>query len=84
MPETSYASERRRGGIEPLLVPKPQDLKSCPSTSPSHSGSLNLEKDGVVMLSDLQRLLHYILVQCPVTASSAKFCLLCCQPEPIP
>ena len=31
-----------------------------------------------------QRSLHYILAQCPTTAGSAQFCLLCCQPEPVP
>ena len=25
-----------------------------------------------------------ILILCPTTAASAQFCLLCCQPEPIP
>ena len=31
-----------------------------------------------------QRSLHFILAQCPTTAGRAPFCLLCCQPEPIP
>ena len=31
-----------------------------------------------------QRLLQIILAYCPTTAGSAQFCLLCCQPEPIP
>ena len=31
-----------------------------------------------------QRSLHYILAHYPITASSIQFCLLCCQPEPIP
>ena len=30
----------RRGGIEPLHVSMPQELKSCSSTSPSHPGQL--------------------------------------------
>ena len=29
---------RRRGGIEPLRVSTPHELKSCPSTSPTHPG----------------------------------------------
>ena len=33
-PKTS----RRRGGIEPLRVSTPHELKSCPSTSPTHPG----------------------------------------------
>jgi hypothetical protein len=36
------------------------------------------------MLSILQRSLHDILLQCPVTASSDEFCLLCCQFKPFP
>jgi hypothetical protein len=28
--------------------------------------------------------LHSVLAHSPTTASSARFCLLCCQPEPIP
>ena len=31
-----------------------------------------------------QRSLHFILIHFPTTAGSAQFCLLCCQPEPIP
>ena len=31
-----------------------------------------------------QRALHHILAHCPITASSIRFCLLCCQPEPFP
>ena len=31
-----------------------------------------------------QGLLHAILIQYPTTASSVQFCLLCCQPEPMP
>ena len=31
-----------------------------------------------------QRSLHCILAQDPTTAGSTQFCLLCCQPEPIP
>ena len=30
--------QRRRGGIEPLRVSTPRELKSRPSTSPSHPG----------------------------------------------
>ena len=32
----------------------------------------------------LQRSLLTILAHGPITASSAQFCLLCCQPEPLP
>ena len=31
-----------------------------------------------------QRSVHLILIHFPTTAGSAQFCLLCCQPEPIP
>ena len=32
----------------------------------------------------LQRFLHSTLVCFPTTAGSAQFCLLCCQPKPVP
>ena len=34
----SHAAARRRGGIELLRVSTPHELKSCPSTSPTHPG----------------------------------------------
>ena len=34
--------------------------------------------------SATQRQLHSVQPHCPTTAGSAQFCLLCCQPEPIP
>ena len=37
----SHAAARRRGGIEPLCVPTPHELKSCRGTSPTHPGSRN-------------------------------------------
>ena len=36
------------------------------------------------MDSAAQRSLHPIQAHDPTTASSAQFCLLCCQPEPVP
>ena len=36
---SQHGQERRRGGIEPLCVSTPHELKSCPSTSPTHPGS---------------------------------------------
>ena len=35
---TEEATHRRRGGIEPLRVSTPHELKSCPSTSLTHPG----------------------------------------------
>ena len=35
-------------------------------------------------VSTLQRLLLSILILCPTTAAGIQFCLLCCQPEPMP
>ena len=35
---TQQAAHRRRGGISPLRVSTPHELKSCPSTSPTHPG----------------------------------------------
>ena len=47
--------QRRTGGIEPLRVSTPRELKSRPSTSPSHpgfrktnSGTRHLNKDMLV------------------------------------
>ena len=37
-PATELCARRRRGGIEPLHVSMPHELKSCPSTSPTHLG----------------------------------------------
>ena len=34
-----HAAGRRRGGIESLRVSTPHELKSCPSTSPTHPGN---------------------------------------------
>ena len=34
--------------------------------------------------STLQRPLLSILILCPTTAAGIQFCLLCCQPEPMP
>ena len=39
VPET----KRRGGGIEPLHVSMPRELKSRPSTSPTHPGMLEFE-----------------------------------------
>jgi hypothetical protein len=35
---------RRRGGIEPLHVSMPHELRSCPSTSPTHLGRARVKK----------------------------------------
>ena len=35
-------------------------------------------------VSTLQGLLLSILILCPTTAAGIQFCLLCCQPEPMP
>ena len=36
--------QRHRGGIEPLRVPTPLELKSSPSASPTHHGIHDFEK----------------------------------------
>ncbi len=36
---------RRRGGIEPLHVSMPRELKSRPGTSPTHSGCAQLHRE---------------------------------------
>ena len=48
-------------------------------------GSTDNKKNGLSCVSCAQqRSLHPILVYFPTTAGSAQFCLLCCQPEPVP
>ena len=45
---------RQKGGIEPLLVSKSQELRSCPSTSPIHPGIISFAKNfllGTVVFS---------------------------------
>ena len=42
-------NRRRRGGIEPLHVPMPQELKSCPSTSPTHPGRMATANQIVIL-----------------------------------
>ena len=42
------------------------------------------KKDWSSASSAWQRRLHVILIQYPTTAGSVQFCLLCCQPEPVP
>ena len=37
--------KRQRGGIEPLRVPMPRELKPRPSTSPTHSGTRTIAMD---------------------------------------
>ena len=37
---------RRRGGIEPLHVSMPHELRSCPSTSPTHLGNKETLRGG--------------------------------------
>ena len=37
--DATSASNRQGGGIEPLHVSMPHELKSCPSTSPTHPGT---------------------------------------------
>ena len=45
----NQADERQGGGIEPLHVSMPQELKSCPSTSPTHPGSREMLKIALVI-----------------------------------
>ena len=48
------------------------------------SGHAHNKKERSCAPCTQQGSLHCILVQCPTTAGSAQFCLLCCQPEPVP
>lgn len=56
-------------------------LGQTPASQEEQEGG---EKEWSGAPSAWQRSLHCILAQCPTTAGSAQFCLLCCQPEPVP
>ena len=58
----------------------------CPwSAKKTKTGELDRKKkDWSSASSAWQRRLHVILIQYPTTAGSVQFCLLCCQPEPVP
>lgn len=43
-----------------------------------------MKKERSCTSSAQQRSLHLILACCPSTASGTQYCLLCCQPEPMP
>jgi hypothetical protein len=56
-----------------------------PSLQQRNQNGCSFRKKGVVVPVVLQqRSLHATLAYFPTTADSAQFCLLCCQPEPIP
>ena len=45
--------ERQEGGIEPLHVSMPHELKSCPSTSPTHPGRSVLHTNRVMQVVNI-------------------------------
>ena len=60
------------------------ELDSHASQQKGPRASSEHTKGGAVMLTILQRSLHCMPVQRPVAARRVEFCLLCCQPEPMP
>ena len=55
-----------------------------PSKNKGNTGKGAEKKDWSSASSAQQRRLQVILIQYPTTAGSVQFCLLCCQPEPVP
>ena len=53
---------RRRGGIEPLHVSMPRELKSRPSTSPTHHGSRGKKEESSAFHICFQGRVRLVLV----------------------
>ena len=81
---------RTRSAMDKNSVSESQGLGSIPSGAAFVHAPLAWQRaaDSKNWLrrtsSATQRSLHSIQAHVPTTASSAQFCLLCCQPEPIP
>jgi hypothetical protein len=73
----------------PRMQPIPRTFKNSPVPGPRKPaliGWVTHSKKTIrwsCATSTLQRYLHYILAQYPVTACRVEFCLLCCQPGPM-
>ena len=75
-------SRDRPGSTLQLWILAPRDLSTMAVFSAMDP---RIDKKGWSGAPSAQQgLLHAILIQCPTTASSVQFCLLCCQPEPMP
>ena len=72
--------------ITPQLIVGVEANKADSDVRSSHpaDGSILAKRGGVVQLPHCRGHCFSILILCPTTAASAQFCLLCCQPEPIP
>ena len=70
----------------PARAPVSLSIAQAGQTEPRRTkeGAGPAQKEGSCSASVQQRPLFCILVQCPTTAGSAQFCLLCCQPGPVP
>ena len=67
----------------PQERPGEDNLRSAPSPQ-TLTRACAEEKRASCACYPRQRLLQVILAYFPTTAGSAQFCLLCCQPEPVP
>ena len=56
----------------------------CKSNAGTRTGQKKHKTEWSGAASTLQRPLLSILILCPTTAAGIQFCLLCCQPEPMP
>ena len=56
----------------------------CISSADIKGGRRKTKTEGSGAASNLQGPLLSILILCPTTAAGIQFCLLCCQPEPMP
>ena len=56
----------------------------CKSSAGTRTGQKKHKTEWSGAASTLQRPLLSILILCPTTAAGIQFCLLCCQPEPMP
>ena len=70
--------------IVPILTDDPRRESTMQPCSRMPPAQRALEKGWSCASSPQQRSLHAILIHYPTTAGSVQFCLLCCQPEPMP
>jgi hypothetical protein len=72
---TMYSTTR------PLMLTQ---MTTAAPTGPHQRPNLKIAQNWSRAVSARQRSLHSTLGCVPTTAGSAQFCLLCCQPEPVP
>ena len=79
-PSTAVEASQSHDETDPHVVDPPTIFGAQKQQfSTRHAG-----KGGVESSCTAQRSQHCIQIQYPVTAGGVRFCLLCCQPEPMP